>query len=241
MRTLAFLLLIFFAVPTPAPTVVIRGPRPVVVASSTNYLIKQDFEGAGYDNSETWTESGTGTIDEDYTGVVLSGSQSLRLNVSAQTARTISPTFSGQTDCWVYFLFRPATATASGTPSICDLRSGSTFVSRVSTDTAGKLTVRNGTSGGVTTVGGMTAGVTYHVWMHYTAGSGANGVSAVAFSTDGVRPTGGNNFAQHTSGNATAGADNLTLGQSVGSGTHTFDFIFDKARVDDATIGDNPL
>jgi hypothetical protein len=68
------------------------------------YLICQNFEGTGYDHSETWTPGGT--PDPDYTGVILRGTQSLRLPASASAT---GPTFAGQDTIWAFVRFRIVT------------------------------------------------------------------------------------------------------------------------------------
>ena len=84
----------------------------------------------------------------------------------------------------------------------------------------------------------MSTGTTYHVWVKYVKGSGSNAVVEVGFSTDGTRPTSGGTFATQTSGGtATVDTDRIMFGQSS---SNTVGAYFDKVRVDDAVIGDNP-
>jgi hypothetical protein len=210
------------------------------IVSSTppaTYLVQQNAEGAGYDNSETWTESGIG-IDEDYTGVVLAGSQSLRINTSAAAGTTTSPAFADQADVWGYFLFHPVSLPAATTVMVNFITTIGNDCLRVRINAAGNLLVRAGGGTEATSVGAMSAGNTYHVWIHYVKGSGANAFASVAFSTDGTRPTSGNNYRESTNGTITSDAQNLRFGQTSSS---TFNFVFDKVRVDEAAIGDNPL
>lgn len=198
------------------------------------YLTKQGFEGTGYDNSETWSE--TGDPDEDYTGVVLDGSQSFRVNVSGASAYAHHQ-FAATADVWGYFMFR-AVSTINATKSIAiivgDDFGGSASVNLNST---GTLSV---THGGVTsgnTVSTMTAGTTYHVWFRYTKGTGSDGFAEVSFSTDGTKPTSGNNYTSLSNGDDTANAFRYRIGIVP---TSTLDYIWDKVRLDDVVIGSNP-
>jgi hypothetical protein len=214
---------------------VIAGGRQAAGGVVPTYLVKQDFEGAGYDNSETWTESGAGTIDEDYatSPAPLVGSQSLQLS-GAAVINTYT-TFAGQSTVDVYFkLHRVSGSNHRG----MSLRNSSgTAVFYLIIESGGALTARAGTAGGVSTVSTTSTGTTYDVWITWTKGTGANAVASVAFSTNGVRPLSGNAYAQHTTGNAATDAARIMLGSDLSS---TFHLVFDKVRVDDVTIGDNP-
>lgn len=209
--------------------------RPVATAS---YLIKQDFEGTGYDNGETWTEAGTATPDEDYTGVALAGSQSLRVVTTSATSRS-SVSFSAAGTVEVYFLFRPVVASAEAGLTIVQLRSADDAAEaiRLRWLSSGRLDVRAGGGTVASPVTVLSVDTTYHVWVRFVVGTGANAVATVAFSTTGTRPSSGNEFAQTSNGTATANAGILRLGTIT---TTTVEMIFDKVRVDDATIGDNP-
>jgi hypothetical protein len=212
------------------------GPIMRTIAAAgggATYLVDQDFEGAGYDNGETWTEAGSGTKDEDYTGTVLDGSQSLRIAQSSQNATT-QTTFTANDEVWVYALFRPVSIPAS-TQTILEVKNNTTSLVQLRHPGDGHLRVQGSTT--ATTVGLVSAGTTYHIWLRYVKGTGANAIASIGFSTDGTRPTSGNNFAQFTTGDATLQADVLVIG---GPGITTQEHIWDKVRVDDVVIGDNP-
>src|SRR5437667_300972 len=68
-------------------------------------LVSQGFEGTGYDNGETWVQSGSDTINKDYTAHVLDGSQSLFIASTNGAQTTI--TFAGQNEVYVYMMIRP--------------------------------------------------------------------------------------------------------------------------------------
>lgn len=200
----------------------------------TSYLVKQGFEGTGFDNGETWTKSG-GTVNEDYTGIVLEGSQSLLIQAAAATAYAYAD-FAAQTTCEAYFLFRIETW-PSTERFICKITDsgGTNTLASVGINATGKLSIRSGASLAVTT-DAVTVSTLTHVWVHYTKGAGANAVGTVAFSTDGTKPGSGNAFQQVTNSTATTDATRIQIGTS---NTGTITFVADKIRVN-PTIGSNP-
>jgi hypothetical protein len=201
-------------------------------AAGATYLVDQDFEGAGYDNGETWTE--VGSPNEDYTGVVLDGAESFRLAQSGgQMYAHVS--FSALDEIWVYFLLRPITIDAA-TRTIASLHIGGSERVLIRVTSTGQLHYDG--SGTGSTTGTMSAGNTYHVWIHYKKSTAANGVIDIGFSTDGTRPTSGNNFVQTTTDSESNQIDRLDLGAAA---LISQEYIFDKVRVDNAQIGDNPL
>lgn len=91
-----------------------------------------------------------------------------------------------------------------------------------------------GSATAATTVSAMSGGTTYHVWWSCDATSSPE-TFTIAFSTDGVRPTSGNNYASAVSD--TSSTQNNILLNPVYTSTDT---IFDRVLVDDVQIGDNP-
>jgi hypothetical protein len=213
------------------------GPIMRVIAAAgggpPTYLREQGFEGAGYDNGETWTESGA-TINEDYTGVVLDGSQTLRI-AWASTAPNTKTSFTSVDEVWVYFLLRPITIENANRIIASITGSGTRVLELKVVASTAALRVQWGST--ATTVGTLSAATTYHVWVHYKKGTGANSIIDVGFSTDGTRPTSGNNFAQSTSNSSTIQVNELILGEGT---SYIQEYLYDKVRVDDVQIGDNP-
>jgi hypothetical protein len=200
------------------------------------YLVLQNFETptTGYDHCETWTETGS-NVNQTYTGVVLEGTQSCLITQTASAERT-STTFTANDEVWAYCLFRPVTIDTGSARDIFAIRNGDTFLATVRAGGAGsQLQIVSGST--ATTVATIATGTTYHLWLHYLKGTGANSVCDVAFSTTGIRPTSGNNFAQITDGSGTSQGDTIQLGRNS---LVTQTYIFDKVRVDNAQIGDNP-
>jgi hypothetical protein len=210
--------------------------NPYRFALPPTYLAQQDFEGAGYDNGETWTENvGGGTVDEDSTATVLEGSQSLSLVSSAQTVNTYKTITANST---IYAYAKVRVVSRSGTPRILVVLDGSgNPLSYVTYQADNTLHIRSGTAGGTSTVGTISTGTTYHLRMRYTKGTGANSFASIEFSTTGSFTGSGNNYAEHTSGNATADASRFMCGSNIST---TYSLIHDKIRVDDVIIGDNP-
>lgn len=200
------------------------------------YLRMQDFEGAGYDNSETWTTS-LGSPNADYTTTVLAGSHSLFLGTASAATRVRSD-FTNTGEIWIYAMVHLVGSAPAGDRMLIGISangSGSTD-SNVSLTSAAKLRVACGGANAVT-VDSLSFGTTYHVWLHYAKGTGANAVLDVGFSADTTRPTSGNKFIQLTTGTITNDAGRIWLGHTA---TTASDQIWDKVRVDDVVIGDNP-
>jgi hypothetical protein len=202
-------------------------------------LVAEAFEATGggnngYDESG-WTEdTGAGsTTDQDYTGTVLHGTQSLRLVAAGGEQSRIYKDFTGGNERWAYFLFRLVTFPAVGNWSIMSFwDSGFGVPLELLLNSGGTLTVQSGT-GNATTVSTMAAGNTYHVWIHY---NNTSNTADVGFSTDGVRPTGGNAFAQTASSSASTDGSKIVIGGGTSDATH--EGVFDRVFVDDEQIGD---
>lgn len=203
--------------------------------SATSYLIKQDFEGVGYDNGELWTTNSGTLVNPDYQTVVLLGADSFRtFQAGAGSGSVLTPLFATNTEVWIYFLLRPVDIQAAGGfKALVGLRDeGGSIRWEMTVNQDG--TVRLASSSVATSVGALSEGTTYHCWLHYKATVSFD----FGFSTDGIRPTSGNNFVALTSGLQAGNCPRVVFGRD--SGTFTCDYIFDKVRVDDVQIGDNP-
>lgn len=190
------------------------------------YLVKQDFEGAGYDNSESWTE--VGAPDEDFTGTVLDGSQSCQVATGTTTTRDWStPALS---TAYVYFIVQSTTPGANGNLMTLQSSDGSAMTSVVYLS-SGNFRVSQGVqnSGNVAVV----SGTTYHVWVKFIKGTSNNGTSELYVSTTSTKP--GSPSASLTNGSSTQDATKIQLRTPTGVSS-----IFDKVRVDDADIGSTP-
>lgn len=214
--------------------------RPASAPAAT-YLISENFDGAGTPTS--WTVTGTGTSNFDYTTspAPLEGTQSYRASTATQTIRCESINISDATEVYCYVLFRPVTFSANTRNFIGFENSGGGTIYPFIRNSAGTIEVSHG-GASATTVGSMSAGTTYHVWFYWKAKVGAaDGVAWIGWSTDGTRPTSGNNFQQVTAGTSSSTAVRaVILGVAPDDSNVTQELIWDKLRVDDVTIGDNP-
>ncbi len=222
-------------------SVFLGGSPPSAPAAS--YLIKQNFEGTGYDtgdgsNGGTWVIA-TGTPNPDYTTVVLLGSQSLLTNTFDVAARARTE-FTSQDTVHCYFLFRRVgggnpggdrtlfSMSAAGSESI------QAFVAVTSTGAFKIQSTAASTTSSTTSID-----TTYHVWCGYTKGTGANAQAYVTFSTDGTKPADGNAaYAKITTGSGSSQVGRIYLGYT--STTAASSFVFDSVLVDDVEIGSNP-
>jgi hypothetical protein len=217
------------------PLTVFLGGSPPAVAGRT-YLLNESFDTVtGYDN--TWTETGTATINEDYNLTILEGTQSLFIDATTQTTNVNSGTFTATSPIHCYFLFRPTTIPASTAGTVFRLRNSTTALATLQITSTGKLRVL--AVGGTTqdTTDAVSAGNTYHVFFTYTLGTGADAVATVGFSTDGTKPSSGTKYKESTNGTSTSSCDNVTFGYTS---TNTFGFIVDKLRVDDVAFTEAP-
>lgn len=227
--------------------VVVVVVQPAGGGAAPSYLLQENFETTpGYDLS--WTED-QGDPNPDYStsGLSMEGSECLfcggATNNADQRAYVgFTPTAAQPQEA--FFLFRtPAALTITGDKTIAMLTT-SAGTARLSlyVDSGGRFSVQSGGGTLVDTVATISANTTYYVWLRYTKVVVANdAVASVGFSTDGTRPTSGNNYAESTNGTGTTDAARLYLVGDFGTNTtNEMDCIFDKVRIDDATIGDNP-
>lgn len=220
-----------------------RGLRMSVLPPlASPYLLEQGFEGTSYDNSQTWAEVGSATLNEDYTTTVLVGSQSMLIDLTSNTGDTTSPLISmpsGGGNIWyVYFQLRVLTFPSSGFRVATVTNSFD-----LSINASSNLVIRPQVGTGVATVGKLEAGTTYHVWMQgsgndiETAGAGT---ARVGFSTTGIRPTSGDNYAIDTDVSANGPFTTVQLVFGSRQVSANYSVIIDKVRVDNDVIGDNP-
>jgi hypothetical protein len=189
--------------------------------AGSSFLVNQNFEGTGYDNGETWTEAGTGTVDEDHTGTVIAGSQSLQINLAAQTGST-SVTFTAQGTLYTKFQFRVA-STNSGNVTIATIRNGSTTLGTLLLIGANR-TLRAVAAGGSNASASATIALNTNIfiWFEYVKGSGSNAICRAGWATTDSKPALTSTGAQtclSSNGTSTSDANTLYLGHTV-SGTY---------------------
>jgi len=220
-----------------------------VTTPAATYLLSESFDGstACYSGQtpgtcdNTWTVSGDGTIDFAYTG--LEGTYGLFL--SKGTTETLAyASFASSNIVYGYCMFRPVGLGNTATKFIFGVHSatGTSLGSAVinSNGTTATLYARYGTEQVNPTVATMSEGTTYHLWLEF------NNVAdcvKVWFSTTGTKPAdGGDNYSQAGAGCGGTATGSTAAARvylnSVGATEH--DLVFDKVRVDDVAIGNNP-
>jgi len=196
------------------------------------YLVNQNFEGTGYDNGESWAE--TGTPDEDHTGTVLVGSQSCLVEANEVTYTT----YAGQTTVYAYCRLKRNAQSSSANTTIFAIRNSSnTTIAALrfnysNPNTEFKLYANGGDSTASSTTQGGDNSTVWHVWLTYVSG----GTCELAMSTTGTKPSvdgSGAVFLTRTGSSDTAERISLLNGSS-GS------VIYDKVLVSASPIGNNP-
>lgn len=205
----------------------------------TSYLVNQGFEGTGYDNSESWTEAGTG-VNEDYATSPIVGSQSLAVIVSSQSSSTYV-TFTAQDSVHFFARVRIESLGNAGSVNIFRFRTSSNTEGaafQIRADGKASVTADGGTANAATEV--ITTGSDLYFWGEYTKGTGSNAVAKFGWSDTSTKPTlsaGGARTCSSTNGTGTAQVARLYVGTTTST---TYSMVFDRVLVDDVTIGDNP-
>ncbi len=205
-------------------------------APAGGYLVNQNFEGTGYDNSETWTETAVGgsVVNEDFTDVVLAGSQSLRVYAAGQWDATGTKTsFAAQSEVWAFFEIQMVWESTVWV--LAHLQNSDSDMAYLYRKTA---TVMEIVCGGATAEAtfSTSSGIPYFCWLHYTKGTGANALLDVYLATTSTRP--GSPTASITTGTSTNDVNMIRFNShSTTTGT---EFLLDRVLVDDAAIGNNP-
>jgi hypothetical protein len=222
-----FILLAFVSSTGARMSLMIVTPQtPTASGECDNYLLCQNAEGTGYDNSESYTE--TGTVDEDYTGTVLRGSQSI--NLASASSIVSASDFSAQSTIWGFVRVHSTDwdAAASDSWLIGFTKSGGSVAGGIKIESDGTLKAYHGSA--QTATESLVDSTTYYVWCKYVKGTGADGVIEL-----------------YLSENTTRGAAD----RSNSSGTETNDIInvkietqtslvitVDQLYVDESEIGD---
>ena len=209
--------------------------------STSNYLLSENFNGTGYEN--TWTEdiATDGTVDEDYatSPAPLEGTHSLYLSEgTGGDVYSYHDFGTAYSEIYAYFMFVVATDWPNTTT-----RWGASFRSSTGTSlgaatfnisgTAVTFTARIGATSGTATVASFNEGDTVHVWLEY---SNTNDSCNVYFSADGVKPAAGGNYHSGVSAGISTDAQRFYLTSDYPSEA----LMYDKIRVDTVAIGSNP-
>lgn len=155
-------------------------------------IYTNDFEG-GTQPLE-WTVDNA-SVAWNYTPAIL-GSSSLGLNGTGVTHLNTTT----NSEVYLYFQMR-LTNIVSSLTELAALQDAGGSIQYIYLQSDNRMSVYDQSfahSG--TTVSTMTSNTTYHVWVHYKAGSGANQIGSVAFNTVPTEPTVGDNFASFPNG-----------------------------------------
>jgi hypothetical protein len=200
--------------------------------TGSGYLVNQNFEGSGYDNGETWTP--TGTVDPDYTGLILRGSQSLRVSTDGFTD---SPTFAAQSECWVFFEFQSAARPSAGDNGRIAFVFNSVPATLCALEYNGdgefKLHANGGSSAASAT--STANGTHWYGWLHWLSGGTCEAFVSTATTRPGTGDDGVSNQVYLSRTGASGNAVQIRLSSGAGG-----DITFDHALVSTAAIGNNP-
>jgi len=215
-------------------------------ATAVTWILAEGFEGSnpdtlsniGYDNTGWRHDDGYSPTPEPHfstSGLGLSGTYCLRLN--AQGDAPWHP-LTAITEVWVYFKFRSSAWNDAAANTIFALTPG--WPDAKAHDHCGVwvngsppvLYVKEGGTASTPSVGTMALNTTYHCWLYFKN----DGHASFGFSTDGVRPTTGNNFTSMTNGEETGSIEGLSPWVSIASVV----FYYDDIRISATQIGDNP-
>lgn len=185
-------------------------------SSCTGFDTCQNFEGTGYDNSETWTDD-DGSINPDVTSSPGRGSQSCSLEWATESAHLIH-SMTSRNSYYAHLLVKFSALASSG---------GATFFRFLGSDTdrlvlqiyeTGEVLVFHGSSWSFTT-DQMSINTWYHVFVYYALGTGSNGVAWVEWTAASTRsPSGsGNKYAEVTDGDSTGAVDSIAISETDGS------------------------
>jgi len=208
-----------------------------ITPPAPSYLLTENFEGTGYQNSY-WVE--TGDPDEDYAAAPLEGSQSLRFVSSASIMVTSYTNLPATGEIWAYFLFRPTSW--SSFQSMCSFRNSANTSVAEARLTTGSFNVRSDAGSGVNGSAGLVvSNTTYHGWLYYKKSPDGviPAIASFAWSTNGIKPAvGSSTYIEHT--NSVTSTTDATRFRFGSSSSVTTELMFDKLRVHNSALGDNP-
>ncbi len=172
------------------------------------FLVCQNFEGVGYDNSEVWVESveegetSTRYADEDYSISPLLGGQSLELRSDSYQKVSVSTVLtSASQTISAKVMFR----LDSGDPAnhvdfviLKDSSDNTLAVVNINSSSLFRVTQTGGTTGYGTVP--ITQSTVYYLWIDHIASTGTDGTTEIFVSTNDTKP----GTATLTSSNGTA-------------------------------------
>lgn len=200
-------------------------------------LLKETFDAAGYDNAG-WTEFlGGGTINEDYTGVILDGTQSLRI-ITNTTTTWVERTITGANFVFCYFQFR--IVAHDGIKSIIEAQS-SVSARQGWVEILSDLSFRvNAGASSLGSINSLPTNTLLHCWFSYHNNLGGSRKTTFEFSTDGRRLGSGDNYREITAASSATQVGILALGVPSTDFGVDVEYIFDYFLYDNTQIKDKP-
>jgi hypothetical protein len=209
---------------------------------SGGYEFTETFEGSiadslsvsGYDNTG-WISSHASNNPNSTDPLAIEGVASFRAVNGDYDNISRTAGFSSSGNFRAYFRFHSTVLPGGGANKLFWIANAGAnvvlFEARF-TDSS-TLVISDADGGNKANVTGLSAGVTYHVWLQYVKGSGSNSVGRIWVSATGTKP--GSPSAEFTDGADTLDADRVLLfGGNSGA-------VLDKLVVDGTQdIGDNP-
>jgi uncharacterized protein YcfL len=245
-----FLLLACASVASARSMIMVAGQGTETVNECAGYLVCQNFEGTGYDNSETWTEDTEGActgcvMNEDYTTVHLRGDQSMLMTSGDAPSWSVTD-FAAQSGVYGFVRLRVTNMPDIDNSDIVTVLSdysggapttviaaniyanGNVRLSHLNADTE-LLTYCD------TGAGTIAINTTYYVWWYGAKGTGSNGVAWVKFATTNEEPV--------------SPACSVTDGKGIGNIIHAqvstrhdsaYSFVTDQYLIKTSAIGSVP-
>jgi len=198
-------------------------------ASGPTYLVKQGFEGTGYDNSETWTENASPNEDYATAPAPLVGSQSWQ---TAAIGGEAYRNYTANDEVWAYGICNIQTL-ANNRIIFAIRNSSDSGLVNIKCNADGSMSMVNFATTVNTSAGLISNGTTFHIWVHYIKGTGANSTGELYVSANDTKP-GSPQATTSVAGSTTQASRVAVMGWNDGN------FIWDKVRVDDVTIGSAP-
>ena len=201
-------------------------------------IVKETFDAAGYDNGG-WTEFlGSGTINEDYTGIILDGTASLRV-ITSGGATWVERTITATGQVHVYFMLR--VVSHDGIKSLFEAQSAvSAMQGKVTLEADLTFKVHAGVSVSAASINAIPSGTLVHCWFSYWNNDGANRKTTFEFSTDGRRLGSGDNYREITATTTATQVGILALGVAGTDFGTDVEYIYDYFLYDNTQIKDKP-
>ncbi len=170
------------------------------------YLINEGFESGS--QPAGWSSNNSMNVPPDWGNTTspspLAGSKSLYLTGGDSEALV---SFTAGSPMELYCLFRLDTLNSGTTFPFGFVTSGAANnLAFIGVTTSGTLSIYFNSVHTGESVGTIAVNTTYHLWLRYVKGTGANAFASVEFSTNGTRSGSGNNYLSASNGDSTADA-----------------------------------